>query len=384
MREDDKKQKIMEVIYHYQQLRGKDMLQNLLVFGRVLKALGMKVTVSQVIEALDCLKHLDIADRRSLQTALQASFIQSRAEIEIFNLAFNAFWGTQVLVNHNQHAWQKEVKRYLPEGDWDEEEKGAWQPGYSPEPLWKEKDFTQLDQEEMAEIMRYLEQLAAKLTLKQSKRLKANKWGEVDWRKTIKKSLATGGDILKFKKRKPKRKKLKLIVFCDVSGSMEGYSKFLLQFIYILQRVLSPIEFFVFSTALAKVSHILQHANQEQVLLRLKEMDFDWAGGTNMGKSLQKFNLTYAPTVFTQQTVVVILSDGWERGEVQELVQQMQNIRKKAWKIIWLNPLADSPDYEPTCRGMAAALPFIDALLPFENLQSLENFVEKLTTLFDC
>jgi uncharacterized protein with von Willebrand factor type A (vWA) domain len=366
-------QKIMGVIYHYQHLRGKNMLQNLLVFGRVLKALGMRVTVSQVMDSFTCLKHLDISERSCFQAALQANFVQSRGEIETFTLAFNTFWGNQELIKDSEEALPREEKQYLPEGDWDEEDKGNWQPGYSPEPLWKQKDFAQLDNEEMAEMMRHLDQIVAKLNLRQSKRQKNNKRGELDWRKTIKKSLATGGDILKFKKKKPKKKKVKLAVFCDVSGSMENHGKFLWQFIYIFQKVVNQIESFVFSTSLAKVSHVLKYANQEQVLGQLKDLEFDWAGGTNIGKSLKEFNMVYAPVVFTQRTIVIILSDGWERGDVPELQQQMRNIRKKAWKIIWLNPLAGSPDYEPICKGMAAALPFIDALLPFDNLQSLEN-----------
>lgn len=379
MLDDTKKKNILEAIYSYQHLKGNDMLQNLVGFSCVLKAAGIGITTSQVMEACESLKYIDISQKERFKDALQTSFVQRRDEIVVFSLAFNVFWSGEELSAYQEQPLLKEEKLYIPEGNFDDETDDDWQPGYSAEPLWREKDFEKFDSEELAEMQYWIDHIAENFKKKQSKRYKQLKSGVIDWRRTIKKSLSTGGDILQINKKKQKRKKVKLAVLCDVSGSMENYSKFLLQFVYALQKAINKIETFIFSTSVAKVNHLLKYKKPELALEELKNLDFDWAGGTDIGNSLKEFNMRFSPEIFTQKTIVIILSDGWDKGDLEELSLQMKNLHTKAWKTIWLNPLAGSPEYEPTCRGMVAALPHIDLFLPFNNFNALKNLCDLLS-----
>jgi len=188
----------------------------------------------------------------------------------------------------------------------------------------------------------------------------------------------TGGDAAALVCRRRKVRKAKVVLPCDVSGSMDIYSRFLVQFIYALQGMLGRVESFLFSTSLTRVTDTLDRRDIRQALLETSRRVPDWSGGTKIGASLQSFNETYGRRLVDPRTIVVICSDGWDTGDLDVLVSAMRTLRERAGKVIWLNPLLGSPGYEPVTQGMSAALPFVDVFASAHNIRSLRELERHL------
>jgi uncharacterized protein with von Willebrand factor type A (vWA) domain len=238
------------------------------------------------------------------------------------------------------------------------------------------KDFSSFQAADLAEVERLAAQIARRLATRRSRRLKpSRRRGRVDLRRTMRLSL-TRGELIDLARRERKILKTKLVIFCDVSGSMDLYSRLLLQFLYALQNHLGRMETFVFSTRLHRITEELRHASYRDALARLGDVK-DWSGGTKIGESLRAFNIGW-PKLIDRDTVVLILSDGWDTGEPAILTEALRTMRRRAGKVIWLNPLLGSPDYQPLTQGMQAALPEIDAFLPAHNLESFRALARHL------
>jgi uncharacterized protein with von Willebrand factor type A (vWA) domain len=198
----------------------------------------------------------------------------------------------------------------------------------------------------------------------------------VDLRRTLRANL-TKGDLIDLRYRERKRKKVRLVLLCDVSGSMDLYSRFLLQFLFALQSVFGRVETFTFSTRLTRITEHLHARSYRQVLRRLAEVR-DWSGGTKIGESLAQLNREW-PGLVDRRTIVIVLSDGWDTGEPELLARELLRIKRRAGRVIWLNPLLGNPSYEPLTRGMAAALPLVDDFAPGHNLAALRDLATKLS-----
>jgi uncharacterized protein len=245
-------------------------------------------------------------------------------------------------------------------------------PTYSAQELLNRKDFSEMSVEESRAIARAILLIATKIATQISRRKKhARKGATVDPRWTLRKNIKYGGDIVDLVNRKRRIKKTKVVLLCDVSGSMDCYSRFLIQFMYGLQNELWGVETFVFSTSLSRITHLIRTKDIANALEQISGSILGWSGGTNIGRSLQTFNRNFAPAMVTSRTIVVIISDGWDRGDVSLLERQMQDLKRRCKKVIWLNPLLASENYEPLCKGMQAALPYIDLFLSVHNLNSL-------------
>ncbi|MGH2354923.1 MAG: vWA domain-containing protein, partial [Chloroflexota bacterium] len=192
----------------------------------------------------------------------------------------------------------------------------------------------------------------------------------------------TGGETLSWAQRRRKLKPRPLVLICDVSGSMERYTRLLLQFLHTVSHGTgATVETFVFSTRLTRVTPSLKRRRVEDALDRVTQDVADWSGGTRTGEALAVFNRTWARRVLGRGAVALIISDGWDRGDVQQLDREMARLRRTSYRLMWLNPLLGSPNYRPLTRGMQAALPYLDDFLPVHNLNSLETLVEKLAAL---
>jgi uncharacterized protein len=202
----------------------------------------------------------------------------------------------------------------------------------------------------------------------------------IDFRKTIRLSLRNAGEVIEvaYKERAPRP--MNLVLLCDVSGSMGNYSKFLISVIYSLQSVYNRIETFVFSTALTRLTSIIKRKSLNQVLQEISDSVPDWSGGTRIGECFQDLLKLHSDKI-TKNTVVLILSDGWDVGDIDLLEQSMKSIHNKAKRVIWLNPLLGSSEYEPSCSGMHRALPYIDDFLPANNVQSLRDLCNHLSKM---
>jgi uncharacterized protein len=240
------------------------------------------------------------------------------------------------------------------------------------------RDFSSYGAEELDAIARVAARIARRLTARPSRRWKpASRGDRLHLRRTMRRALGVGEAVeLAWRVRKPRR--TKLVVLCDVSGSMDLYSRFLLQLVYALQHAFARVESFAFSTSLHRITPQLARGTYRQALDRLAREVPGWSGGTRIGDSIAAFAAGW-PRLVDRRTVLVILSDGWDTGEPAVLADALAALRRRAGRVVWLNPLLGSPGYEPLTRGMQAALPHVDVFAPVHNLESLERLVAHLS-----
>jgi uncharacterized protein with von Willebrand factor type A (vWA) domain len=251
---------------------------------------------------------------------------------------------------------------------------------YSPVEVDSEKDFSAFQAEDMAEIARAILIIAKKLATRESRRTRAaSKSHLIDPRRTMRQNLKYGDTIIELARRKKKIRKPRIVLICDVSRSMDSYSRFLLQFIYAFQNSLGKVESFVFSTSLTRVTDYFKHEDIGEALERIAREVHDWSGGTRIGQSLRAFNRDYGQKMVDHNTIVLILSDGLDTGDAEILGEAMEDLAQRACKVIWLNPLLGSQDYRPLARGMSTALPHVDVFAPAHNLASLQELGRHLT-----
>jgi uncharacterized protein with von Willebrand factor type A (vWA) domain len=167
-------------------------------------------------------------------------------------------------------------------------------------------------------------------------------------------------------------------VLCDISGSMERYSRLFLHFLYALAQGPHRVEVFVFGTRLTRLTPALRHKDLDQAVRRTTQAVLDWSGGTRIGESLKTFNYLWARRVLGRGAVLIMISDGWDRGEITLLDAEMARLRRNVSRLIWLNPLLGAPEYQPLVRGIQIALPYVDEFLPLHNLDSFEELGESL------
>lgn len=384
---------IVKAVDRYSAVRGRGTLANLLAFGRVLKEAGIKVTLSQVMDASRSLEFVDISRRADFYAVLRSNLVSDKEEIPLFDRAFERFWqelgdgeAPMESVEMASSSEKKQGDSAGPGGHLEEvvaqaasqdaklaeESDPIPLPTYSPHEAFNKKDFSEMGIEESRAISRAILLIATKIATQVSRRKKrATKGEEIDPRWTMRKNIKYGGEIIDLVSRKRRIKKTRVILLCDVSGSMDCYSRFLIQFMYGLQNELWGVETFVFSTSLSRITHLIRTKDIGSALERISHSVLGWSGGTNIGRSLYTFNREFAPSLVTHRTVVVIISDGWDRGDVGLLEREMRSLKRRCRKIIWLNPLLASENYEPLCKGMQAALPYLDLFLSVHNLNSL-------------
>ncbi len=364
------------------------LLPNTLLFCRALRERGLVVTPSEAIDAAATLDCIDLDDRREVFLSLRSVLVSRVEDYPIFEELFEVFWNQQAPGREARktlepdHQAQLSLPRQTGKGlTYFLEHWGATQPGSarsinlpvaSDTRSWAEKDFSRFGEDELEEISRLARRIVRKLARRPSRRWKpARRGSRVLLRRTLRRSLSTGGELmeLSFMRRKPR--KTRLVVISDVSGSMDIYSRILLQFVYGLQNSFARVETFVFSTSLERITPHLKRKNYRQALDLLSRNVRGWSGGTLIGASLAAFNNAWLKLI-DKRTIVIIMSDGWDTGEPEELAAALAELQRRAGRLIWLNPLLGSASYQPTVRGMQAALPFIDVFAPLHNLASLK------------
>lgn len=384
---------LLDAIRRFAPIRGRGVLPNLLAFARVLKESGLKIGLSQIIDASRGLELIDIRSRADFQSVLRSNLVSTREEIALFDKVFDCFWQdlsgeaaaadsltTPSGSSEEQRAGPDDEEESLEEvmaevsnqqAEREEEDPSAV-PAYSPNEALSEKDFSEMGIDESRAITQAILLIASKIATQASRRRKRGAKGDaIDPRWTMRKNIKYGGEVIELVSRRRRIKKTRVVLLCDVSGSMDCYSRFLIQFMYGLQNELWGVETFVFSTALSRITHLIRTRDISSALERISGSVLGWSGGTNIGRSLHTFNRDFAPNLVTHRTVVVIISDGWDRGDVNLLEQEMKSLKRRCYKIIWLNPLLASDNYEPLCKGMQAALPHLDLFLSVHNLSSL-------------
>jgi len=359
------------------------------------------VTTPEVMDAVRALEIVDLMDRHEVYLALRTVLVNRIEEQPAFDRSFEAFWtyradegqGLDGLIStvpspraDEEHAPDsleavQEKQAQIALDDWDDgeasEDEPLEVPGLSDREVLMEQDFSTFPAEQLDEVARLTVLIAKRLARRVSRRRKpTRRGGIVDLRRSMRANLMKG-EIIDLRRRARRRRKVRLVLLCDVSGSMDLYSRFLLQFLYALQNVFGRVETFTFATRLTRVSDLLRGPSYKRALKRLTEVR-DWSGGTRIGDAIRDFNQEWAHLV-DRRTIVLILSDGWDTGEPDVLAQEMLTLKRRAGRVLWLNPLLGNPSYEPLTRGMAAALPLVDHFAAAHNLSSLRELATHLT-----
>ena len=380
-------------------------LHNLVLFGRMLRVLGLDINPDRLITLVKALEHVNIAHKEEFYHAMRCLVVNEKDEIPVFDRAFDLFWrkpGQRGLKFQFEDLDRPSLTRPHPE-----DPRAAKEPSpfskpvetkvenqdkdedlsplldltqmYSAQEILRQKDFSELDPDELIAVKNLIKELIWQLGQKQTRRYRPGRGLMIDMRRSLRRNLHYGGEILQWSYRQPKIKPRPLVVIADISGSMERYTNLLLHFTYSLAIGLEQsVESFVFSTRLTRITYQLKNKDVDAVIKEVSQTVPDWSGGTRIGDALKRFNFDWARRVSGHGAVILLISDGWDRGAPELLANEISRLQRSCHRLIWLNPLLGSPDYEPLTRGMQAALPYIDDFLPIHNLASLEELAVQL------
>lgn len=390
--------------------RGDLLLARIVDFTRFLWELGLDVGPRRTVELVEMLPLIDLGDRDEFFRCLKVCLVSRHEHEAAFDLAFAYFWSasaggtpaqalpealaerrrTLALPAHRARADDQqqgtrttqragEIKRHpfsrLAEArrqrradDEESEHTGT----YSREEILRRKDFENFSWDELQEAKALMARARWRLGERRTRRLRPSRDGRsLDLRRTLRRSLRSGGEPVELARRRVRRQPRPLVIICDISGSMSLYSRLLLHFVHTVSSGLSSVETFVFGTRLTRITRQLARRDVEGAIRGVTASVQDWSGGTRIGDSLRAFNRVWARRVLGRGAVVLIISDGWDRGDVRILGEEMERLQRNCHRLIWLNPLLGQEDYRPVTAGMRAALPFIDDFLPANNLDSL-------------
>jgi uncharacterized protein with von Willebrand factor type A (vWA) domain len=354
--------------------------------GAQLRARGVRVGLGELLAAHRALAAVDASSREDAFFALRTTMCSSRADHEPFAAAFRAvFERSPAAAVRDAPASPDELARAalprvgLPTSGRQAAamDAAAVPAAWSSEELLREKDFGEYTDAERAAVRRVLARLAARGPTRLSRRTRpARRRGEIpDLRATTRASLRQGGELLERRWRRPTQRPRRLVLVLDVSGSMAPYARVLLQYVQASVAARTRVEAFAFGTQLTRLTLELAGRDPDVALHRAADRVVDWSGGTRIGASLATLNREHGRRI-GRGAFVVVLSDGWDRGDPDELAAELARLRRTAHRLVWLNPLAADPRYEPLTVGMRTAMPHVDRLLPGNSIASLEQLAD--------
>ena len=404
--------------------RGELLLARIVDFTRLLWELGLEIGPGRVVELTESLPLIDIGDRDEFYNFLKVYLVSKHEHEATFDAAFAWFWrarhgGPGQLPAELASAQRKHKGLALPSHRMDEHERQVRKLGtpirehprhpaarlaqarrekkkeeddeapphlmaYSREEALRRKDFEEFTWQELQEARQMMERARWRLGERRTRRLRPARRGRnLDLRQTFRRSLRTGGEPITLARRARRWKPRPLVIICDISGSMSVYSRLLLHFVHTVANGLQNVETFVFGTRLTRITRQLERRDVDAALADVARIVQDWSGGTRIGESLRTFNYRWARRVLGRGAVVLIISDGWDRGDVRILGEEMARLRRNCHRLFWLNPLLGQEDYRPVTAGMRTALPHVDQFLPAHNLDSLFALGEALEQIDD-
>jgi uncharacterized protein len=374
---------------------------NLMLFLRLLRSLGFDVHAGRTTDLLQALDLIKIGDKTDFYLTLRALLVNHKEDLALFDHAFAAFWESGAkarsgLVTRTagksrpiqrleivappltalQQAFQHKDEKDIDPQDPPLVEATLT---YSANEMLRRKDFAGLDATELETIQRFLATFCWELGERNSRRFQYGGGERLDLRHIMRHNFRYGGELLEWRYKDVRSLSRSLVVLADISGSMERYTRLLLYFLHSLSAGLEQsVETFVFSTRLTRITRLLEVKSVDAALRQVTQAVPDWSGGTRIGEVLKTFNFAWGRRVMRHSAVVILISDGWDRGDSTLLRMEMARLQRSCYRLIWLNPLLGSDEYEPLTRGMHTALPFIDDFLPVHNLASLEELGQRL------
>src|SRR5262245_23721641 len=371
--------------------------RNLLVFGRLLRRLGIDVHVGRLLDVTEALQHVDLSSRDEVYYTCRALLVYHHDQLAIFDRAFEAFWMGRIHVRGvrleadesvNDDGGSSEEDRPHVDGGSNEQDTPherssthdraqAW----SDAAALAEKDFSEFTADEIALARTALDRLVWNPGERRTRRWLRGHGSRVDLRRALAKSLRTGGDVLSLPTRTRRTRPRSLVLLCDVSGSMERYTRMLLHFVHALSRRHRRVEVFLFSTQLTRITMQLRARRVGEAAEAVSRVVPDWSSGTRIGSAIGEFHRTWARRVLRGGPVVLLISDGWDRGDPLDLRTQIARLQRSCHRLCWLNPLIGTSDYAPLTRALQAALPYVDDFLPVRTLSNLADLAVHLNTL---
>ena len=361
-------------------------VRHVVTFGRVLREVGLEVGPGRVADALRGIAAVDLTRQEDVYYALRQTLVSRHDELDLFDRAFNAWFLRAPVLPPVRTVpspmAQEKVGETLSDaagGEPDDEPGDPLELGASGHELLRDKDFAEMTPDEYRRVKRLIAAIAEQRPLRASRRRRADPRGDrLDMRKLIRQSLRTGGDPVDRPYRARKEVPRKLVVLCDVSGSMDAYARALVLFLHAAVGSGPGVEAFAFGTRLSRLTAELGTRDPESALEKCTEAVTDWGSGTRIGASLKEFNDLYGKRALSRGAVVVVVSDGWERQDPELVGREMARLARAAYAVIWVNPLKGNPEYQPLAGGMRAALPYVDRFLSGHNLRSLEELAAVL------
>ena len=372
---------------------------NLLSFGRVLRRSGFEVPVGNVLDLTGALTLVNLAVRDEVFHACRTVLVRRHDQLAAFEKIFDAFWRqhgnpfASPATNTTRDAQAAAASvpmaaAAMHDGELSNEDQvGVEEPTAGGLPIWSDaaalarKDFAEFTAEEVAEARVFIDRLAWIPGERRTRRWIRGRGSRADLRRALSRSLRTGGDVLVIPTRRRRVRLRPLVLLCDVSGSMERYSRMLLHFAHRVAHQHGRLEVFLFSTTLTRVTRQLRIRKLDAAAAAVSDAVPDWSGGTRIGPALQQFHRRWSRRVLHEGPVVLLISDGWDRGDPKVLRDEIARLQRSCHRLIWLNPLIGTLDYAPLTRGLQAALPFVDDFLPARTLTDFKELALHLNAV---
>jgi uncharacterized protein with von Willebrand factor type A (vWA) domain len=363
-------------------------VRHVVTFGRVLREAGLEVGPGRVADALIALDAVEIGRHDDVYWSLRTTLVTRYEEIEPFDRAFNAwFFRAPTLAPARIRSAARlprkaSTRRADPMRSQGENSRpDPLEVGWSATEVLRHRDFAAMTEEEFAQARALMRKLATVRPRRRSRRMRPDPRGDqLDLRRLVRLSLASGGEPIARSFRRRIEVSRRLVLLCDISGSMESYTRALLLFMHAAVDA-GRVEVFAFGTRLTRLTGALRTRDPERALESAAVTVVDWASGTLIGASLKKFNDDWGRRSFSRGAVVVIVSDGWDRQDAGLLGAEMARLARIAFAVVWVNPLKGHVDYQPVSAGMRAALPYVDRFLPGHNIASLEDLADTLSAI---
>jgi len=374
---------------------GDALLARLLGFGRTLRRLGLDVHTGRMLDVVEALSCVDIARRDDVFHLCRALLVHRHEDLDAFDRAFEAFWGpSNPAAGAAAPAGGGEVTSGEPrparadpmgllETQTDvtpaaDDEESLDVPAWSDTDALATKDFAEFSASELAAARDAIERLEWQPGVRRTRRWVPGRGSRLDLRRALARSVRTGGDMVRLPRRARRLRPRPIVLLCDVSGSMEVYARLLVHFAYALSRRHRRVEAFLFSTRLTRITRQLRAPRIDDAVDAVAHAVPDWSGGTRIGAALQEFHRRWGRRVLTRGPVALLVSDGWDRGEPELLATAVARLQRSCHRLIWLNPLIGTQDYQPLTRGLVAALPHVDDFLPARSLRDIADLAALL------
>lgn len=342
-------------------------VENLIGFARVLRQAGLAVGTDRILTLIEALRHVDLESKEDVRATFRAILVQRHDDLAAFERVFDTFAHAPA---DGEAGGEVEVsKETLIIRTWSDLDRIA------------DKDFAELTVEERSMVQAALTRLTWSADEHRTRRWAPGPGRRIDLRRGLARSLRTGGEIVTLPRLKRRNRPRPIVLLCDVSGSMELYTRTLLLFAHALSRGRRDVEAFLFATRLTRITRQLRSAGPDAAMAAISRAVRDWSGGTRIGEALRTFHQRWRRRTLHSSSIVIVVSDGWDRGQPGLLRDEIARLHRSCHRLIWLNPLIGTIDYAPLTGGLQAALPFVDDFLPVRTLRDVRDLALHLAAL---